>query len=76
MITEHLKALMDRIEQLPPDAQNELAEEIEDILDEAEWRALLSDPRSGPVLDDLIAQAKRSPRRVWPTAADMGDIEE
>ena len=72
MITEHLKALMERIEQLPPEVQNKLAEEIEDILDDAEWHALLADPRSGPVLDDLIAQAKRSPKRPWPTPDDMG----
>ncbi|HEX5158992.1 MAG TPA: hypothetical protein VFW17_17415 [Ktedonobacterales bacterium] len=75
MITEHLKALMERIEQLPPDMQNKLAEEIEDILDDAEWHALLADPRSGSVLDDLIAQAKRSPKRPWPTPHDMGDDE-
>ena len=72
MITEHLKALMERIEQLPPEMQNKLADEIEDILDDAEWHALLADPRSGPVLDDLIAQAKRSPKRPWPTLGDMG----
>lgn len=75
MMTEQLKALIDRIEQLPPDAQKKLAEEIEDILDDAEWHALLADPRSGPVLDDLIAQAKRSPKRPWPTPHDMGDDE-
>lgn len=76
MITDHLKALMERIEQLPPDMQNKLAEEIEDILDDAEWRALVADPRSGPALDELIAQAKRSPKRPWPTPADLGDDEE
>ncbi|HEX5440446.1 MAG TPA: hypothetical protein VFW76_06150 [Ktedonobacterales bacterium] len=32
--------------------------------------ALLADPRSGPVLDDLIAQAKRSPKRPWPVLVD------
>ena len=74
MITEHLKALMERIEQLPPDMQNKLAEEIKDILDDAEWHALLADPRSGSVLDDMIAQAKRSPKRPWPTPGDMGDL--
>lgn len=65
MITEHLKTLIERIEQLPPDLQTKLAEEIEDILDNAEWHALLADPRSGPALDDLIAQAKQSPKRPW-----------
>ena len=52
-----------------------MVEEIEDILDDEEWRALLADPRSGPVLDELIAQAKRSPKRPWPTPHDMGDEE-
>jgi hypothetical protein len=75
MITEHLKALLERIEQLPPEMQNKLADEIEDILDDAEWHTLLADPRSGPVLDDLIAQAKRSPKRPWPTSVDAGDKE-
>ena len=70
MMTDHLKALIERIGQLPPDAQQKLAEEIEDILDDDEWRALLADPRSGSVLDDLIAQAKRSPRRPWPALVD------
>lgn len=73
MMTDHMKALIERIGQLPPDAQQKLAEEIEDILDDEEWRALLADPRSGPVLDELIAQAKRSPKRPWPTPHDMGD---
>ena len=72
MITGRMKALMERIEQLPPEIQNKLAEEIEDILDDAEWHALLADPRSGPVLDDLIAQAKRSPKRPWLTPGDLG----
>lgn len=71
MITDHLKALMERIEQLPPDLRNKLAEEREDILDDSEWHALLADPRSGPVLDELIAQAKRSPKRPWPTPGDI-----
>ena len=75
MITEHLKTLIERIEQLPPDLQAKLAEEIEDILDDAEWHALLADPRSDAALDDLIAQAKRSPKRPWPTPQDIGDDE-
>lgn len=75
MMTDHMKSLVERIGQLSPDAQQKLAEEIEDILDDEEWRTLLADPRSGPVLDELIAQAKRSPKRSWPTPQDMGDDE-
>ncbi len=70
MMTDHMKSLIERIGQLPPDAQQKLAEEVEDILDDEEWRALLADLRSGPVLDDLISQAKRSPKRPWPTLVD------
>jgi hypothetical protein len=75
MMTERLKAFLERAEQLPPDAQERLMEEIEDVLDNAEWHALLADPRSGPILDELIAQAKQSRKRPWPTPADMGDSE-
>jgi hypothetical protein len=75
MITERLKAFIERAEQLPPDQQDHLVDEIEDLLDDAEWHGLIADPRSGPVLDALIAQAKQSPKHPWPTPADMGDEE-
>ena len=67
MITERLKAFIERVEQLPPEQQDHLIDEIEDLLDDAEWRGLIADPHSGPVLDGLIAQAKQSPKRPWPT---------
>ena len=75
MMTEYFKSLVERIEQLPPAEQNRIAEEIEETLDNAEWHALLADPRSEAVLDELIAEAERSPKRAWPTPADMGDPE-
>ena len=75
MITERLKAFIERVEQLSPEQQEHLVDEIEDLLDDAEWRGLIADPRSGPVLDALIAQAKHAPKRPWPTPADMGDEE-
>ena len=75
MITDQFKALVERIEQLPPDEQNRIAEEIEDTLDNAEWHALLADPRSEVVLDALLAEAKQSPKLPWPTPADIGDPE-
>jgi hypothetical protein len=73
MMTERFRAFIAKAEQLPPDEQDHLVDEIEDLLDNAEWHALLADPRSGPVLDELIAEAKRSPKRSWPTPTDMGD---
>lgn len=75
MMTERMRALVERVEQLPPEEQNYIAEEIEETLDNAEWHALLADPRSETVLDTLIAEAKQSPKRPWPMPADMGDPE-
>lgn len=75
MITERLRALMERAGQLPPSQQDRLVEEIEQLLENSEWHTLLADSRSGPLLDELLAHAKRSPKRPWPTAADMGDEE-
>lgn len=75
MMTERFRALVERVEQLPPTEQNHIAEEIEEALDSAEWHALLADPGSPAVLDALIAEAKQSPKRPWPTLADMGDSE-
>ena len=63
MMADRLKALLERTAQLPPAAQDRIAETIEDALDNAEWHALLADPRSAAVLDALIAEAKRPPKR-------------
>ena len=46
MITDRLKAFVERAGQLPPEEQNRLVDEIEDLLDDAEWHTLLADPRS------------------------------
>jgi hypothetical protein len=73
MLTERLKAALESAEQLPPDAQEELAQAIERAIDNAIWKALLADPRSGPVLDEMIEEAKRGPLLPFPTPADMGD---
>ena len=53
---DRLKAVVKRIEQLPPEERERLLEQIEDALDNAQWHALLADPRSGPALDALIAR--------------------
>ena len=50
------KAVVKRIEQLPPEEQERLLQQIEDALDNAQWQALLTDPRSGLALDALIAR--------------------
>lgn len=75
MLIERLKMFEERVEQLPPEKQNRLVDEMEDLLDSAEWHALLADPRSGPVLDTLLAEAKPSPRLPWPSSADVDDAQ-
>ena len=67
MLTDRLKLFVERIEQLPPEEQDRLLEQIEDALDDAQWHALLADRRSSVVFDDLITRARQSRKRPWPT---------
>ena len=46
MLTERLKAVVESAAHLPPEAQDALAEQIADFLDEAQWDAQFADPRS------------------------------
>lgn len=71
MLTDRLKAVVKRIEQLPPEERERLLVQIEDALDNAQWHALLADPRSGPALDALIARAKQSLKRPCPPDEDQ-----
>lgn len=74
MLTDRLRTFVERVEQLPPEEQDRLLEQIEDALDDAQWHALLADPRSGPVLDDLIARARQSLKRPWPAPEDIEEM--
>ena len=75
MLTEKLQSVVDDMAQLPPEQQEQLAEQIADILDEALWKAQFADPRSEAFFDELVAEAKQGPLRPFPTPADMGDDE-
>ena len=47
------------LRQLPPEEQDALAREVLDrIADDQRWDALLSDARSGPLLDRLVREAR------------------
>ena len=57
-----LEAVITRLRELPPEAQEPLAEAIERELDaptdgDAEWERLLADPRSEQVLTELARGA-------------------
>lgn len=71
-----LKAALESAEQVPPEAQDKLAEEIESAIDNAIWDAQLNDPQYDHVLDQMIEEAKRGPLLPLPAPADMGDEED
>jgi hypothetical protein len=57
MITERLKAAIAKAEELPQEAQDALAAQIESAISNARWDALLADPRYDAILEEMIAQA-------------------
>ena len=75
MLIDRLQTAVEHLSQLTPEQQEQLAEQIEDILDEALWNAQFADPRSEAFFDELVAEAQRRPLRPLPTPADMGDPE-
>ena len=59
LMTELLKKAIAAVGRLPESEQNVLAEQIlEELADEASWDHAFADPRSGLILDQLIAHAK------------------
>jgi hypothetical protein len=58
-VTDLLKQVMSRVELLPADQQNNIAEAIQRELEEIEWDALVSTPKSQRLLDELAAEAHR-----------------
>jgi hypothetical protein len=75
MLIERLQSVVDHLAQFSSEQQERLAEEIEDIIDEALWDAQFADPRSQAFFDTLAPEAKQGPLRPLPTPADMGDEE-
>ena len=63
-----LEAVITRLRELPPEAQEPLAEAIERELEpvtdgDAEWERLLADPRSENLLEELARDAVAQHRR-------------
>jgi hypothetical protein len=72
-LTERLKAVADSAEQLSPEAQDQLAEQIASALENALWDAQLRDPRHLEVLRGLAEEARSGPKLPMPTPRDTGD---
>lgn len=76
MLNEKLQAAIDEAATLSPEAQEELAAQIESWLADARWDALLEDPREDAFVAELFQQARKGPFRPFPTPVDMEDEEE
>ena len=61
MLNEKLQAAINEAATLSPEAQEELAAQIESWLADARWDALLESPESDAFLDELIQEAKNGP---------------
>lgn len=59
-MTEQLQQAIDRLQQLPAEAQNAIAERILDDLDEREWDEIISKPRVQQRLAELADMALRA----------------
>jgi hypothetical protein len=57
-MTERLKQVVARVEQLPADQQDELAELLQLELEQREWDALIATPESRRYLAQLVAEAE------------------
>ena len=75
MLIDRLQTVVDHLSQLPVEDQERLAQQIEEVLDEAHWDAQFADPRSEAFFDEMVAEAEHGPLLPLPTPADMGDEE-
>jgi diadenosine tetraphosphate (Ap4A) HIT family hydrolase len=61
MMIEPLQRVLEQVEQLTPDEQAHIAEEMQRVLEKLEasrWTELLNDPRSPALLDRLADEAR------------------
>ena len=59
MLTERLKAAIESATQLPPDAQEKIAAQLESAIANALWDADLDDPVNDEWLAEWIAEARQ-----------------
>ena len=69
MLTDRLRAALEIAERLPPEAQDALAAQIESVMRDALWNAVLNGPRPGEVLRQMTAEADSTGTQPFPTRA-------
>ena len=57
-VTERMQLAIRRLQSLPDERQNDMAERILDELDELEWDAIVSKPQVQQALRRLVAEAR------------------
>jgi hypothetical protein len=72
-LSERLQAVAELAGDLPPEAQDQLAEQIATALENALWDAQLRDPAHLDVLRALADEARSGPKLPMPTPRDTGD---
>lgn len=75
MLTEHMKAVMASIEQLPSNAQDEIAEQIATAIDNAIWDMQMRDPERLNVLRAMADEAMSDPVLPFPRPEGAVDAE-
>ncbi|HEX6796116.1 MAG TPA: hypothetical protein VF116_00230 [Ktedonobacterales bacterium] len=76
MITERLQAAIESAAQLPAEAQDKVASQLESAVRNALWDAELNDPQFDQVLDELIARAEAQEPLPFPRPEGWTDEEE
>jgi uncharacterized protein (DUF2267 family) len=76
MITERLKAAMSSAAQLPPDAQDKLAAQLESAIANALWDADLNDPQNDRWLREWIAEVQQDETVDFPTPSPLPNADQ
>jgi hypothetical protein len=72
-LAEQLKATAERAEQLDPEAQERIADQLAAVLDNELWDLQLRSEHDLSVLRTLAEEARLGPKRPMPKPADTGD---
>ena len=76
-MTETLKQVMEQAEQLPPELQQVVAEQFQQVLDavmtDARWEALLNDPRRKEITRRMAQEALEEYQRGETEEGGFGD---
>ncbi|MGH2514223.1 MAG: hypothetical protein ACRDHP_01070 [Ktedonobacterales bacterium] len=73
MLTDHMKAVMASIEQLPFSAQDQIAEQIALAIDNAVWDEQMRNPERLDVLRAMADEAINDPVLPFPEPVDAAD---